>query len=265
MPRPLWLAALLLAAVGVVGAVFLLRGAGDDRPELRVAAAADLRGAFEEVAAAFEARCECRVTLTFGSSGNLSAQIREGLPVDVFASANADFVDRLARDDLILPDTRQLYAIGAIVLAVPMGSTLDLTDLAVLADPAVRRVSIANPAHAPYGMAAREALESAGIWEAVQPKLVLGENAAIATEYVQTANVDAGIIPLSLAIQRRGAFRYEPIDQRLHEPLEQVMAAIRRSRNPVLASDFVAYVNGPEGREIMRRYGFVLPGEAVSR
>jgi molybdate transport system substrate-binding protein len=264
MPSPLRLAALLVGALAVAGVLFL-RDAADGRPELRVAAAADLRGAFEEVAAAFEARCECRVKLTFGSSGNLSAQIRAGLPVDVFASANAEFVDRLAREDLILPETRQLYAIGFIVLAAPGASTMNLTDLTGLADAAVRRVSIANPAHAPYGMAAREALERAGLWETVQPKLVLGENAAIATEYVQTANVDAGIIPLSLAIQRRGAFRYEPVDRHLYEPLEQVMAVIGRSRNPDLASDFAAYVNGPEGREVMRRYGFLLPGEAAIR
>lgn len=264
LPRPLWLGLVALLGLGVMFALLIGRGGDEGRVrEVRVAAASDLLGAFQEIAVLFEAECDCRVRLTFGSSGTLAAQIREGLPVDVFASANIDFIDRLEREGLIIEETRALYGIGRIVLATPASSDLELTGLEVLDQPGIGRVTIANPAHAPYGIAAREALVTVGLWDRLQPRLVLAENASIAAEYVQTGNAPIGIIPLSLAIQRPGAFRYVLIDESLHTPLEQVMAAIRRSREPDLARDFVSFLSSPSAREVMRRYGFVLPGESL--
>lgn len=245
-------------------AVLLLSEAGcseNGRPQITVAAAADLQFAFQEMEAPFEAECGCDVVLIFGSSGKFAAQIEEGLPADVFASANAEYVDRLRDKGLIVEGSDQLYAVGRIAVAVPVGSPLEPTGLDLLADPRVTRVAIANPDHAPYGMAAKQALESAGLWEAVRPRLVLGENAAQTTQFVETGDASAGIVPLSLAIQRKDKLRFALIDAALHQPLRQVAAVLSRSRHPDLATRFIRFINSDTGRPIMRKYGFVLPGE----
>lgn len=230
-----------------------------------MAAAADLQFAFEDIARAYERTCDCEVVLTFGSSGKFAAQIKEGLPVDVFASANMAYVDDLDREGLVIPETKQLYAVGRIVLAVPADSTLQVRGLADLRDPAIRRVAVANPEHAPYGMAAREALENAGLWKDIQSKLVLGENAAQTTQFVEAGDAQAGILPLSLAIQRKGHLRYVLIDDSLHNRIAQAAAVLARSDHPDLALGFIEFVNGPEGRPIMEKYGFLLPGEERGR
>jgi molybdate transport system substrate-binding protein len=138
---------------------------------------------------------------------------------------------------------------------------LTINGLADLAGPQFKKVSIANPDHAPYGRAAKEALTALGLWDKIEPKLVLGENVAQATQYVQTGDADAGIIPLSLAIQNKDQIRYVLIDDSLHSPLRQAAAVLKQSKHADVARAFLDYLNGPEGRPIMREYGFVLPGE----
>jgi molybdate transport system substrate-binding protein len=256
---PAWMASLALLVLLATAPAACTRSGGT--PSLTVAAAADLRYAFEDISEAFEQDCNCKVVLTFGSSGQFATQIEQGLPVDVFASANTSYVDDLAQKGLILEGSKQLYAIGRIVLATPAGSTIDPVSLEVLRDPAIKRIAIANPDHAPYGVAAKEALLSSGLWDELQPKLVLGENASQTTEFVESGDADAGIIPLSLAIQREDSFRYALIDEGLHNRLEQAAAVVARSGEPELARRFIEFVNGPTGRPIMQRYGFVLPGE----
>jgi len=238
-------------------------GDGQDRPRITVAAAADLQYAFQELEAPFERQCNCDLVLTFGSSGKFAAQIEEGLPVDVFASANVDYIDRLEDKGLVLAGSRRLYAVGRIVVAVPRGSGLDGLDLALLTDPAIARVSIANPDHAPYGVAAREALQSAGLWDQVKAKLVLGENAAQAAQFIETGDAPAGIIPLSLAAQRRDKLRFQVVDDSLHSPLLQAAAVVTTSGHPGIARDFISFINGDSGRPVMIKYGFVLPGERL--
>lgn len=235
---------------------------GSGRPELTVAAAADLQYAFQELEGPFEATCGCDLVLIFGSSGKFAAQIEEGLPADVFASANSEYVDRLAQGGLLLPGSEQLYALGRIVLAAPASSPLDLQGLGAVSDPRVTRVAIANPDHAPYGVAAKEALEAAGLWESVQPKLVLGENASQTAQFVETGDVSLGIVPLSLAVQRGGKLRFTLIDESMHRPLRQTAAVLARSRHPDLGRQFIDFINGETGRPVMRKYGFILPGEA---
>jgi len=242
-----------------------LAACANEGPEITVAAAADLQFAFEEIGRAFEQTCGCKVVLTLGSSGKFAAQIKEGLPADVFASANITYIDELDRQGLILSDTKQVYAIGRIVLAVPTSSALEIRDLRDLLSPGIRKIAIANPDHAPYGVAAREALETSGLWDAIHPKLVLGENAAQTTQFVETGDAQAGIVPLSLAVQRKDRLRYVLIDESLHTPLRQAAAVLVRSRQPDLARAFIEFINGAEGRPIMRKYGFVLPGEEPIR
>jgi len=251
-------------AAGLLGATMLLAstscGGGSDRPELTVAAAADLQSAFTDIGALFEEECGCKVTFIFGSSGNLAAQVESGLPVDVFASADIAYVDGLKEKGLILEDTQQLYAVGRIVLAVNKESGVQVESLEDLLKPEVERVAIANPEHAPYGIAARQALQSEGVWDELEPRLVLGENVRQALQYVQTGDAPAGIVALSIA--NVPEVSYTLIDDSLHEPLRQSMAVLRRTQLEQLGRDFVDFVNGPQGRPIMESYGFVLPGES---
>lgn len=228
---------------------------------ITVSAASDLQPAFEELGRRFTAETGVQVKFNFGSTGQLAQQIERGAPVDLFAAANAAFVDDLAQLDLIIPDTRALYARGRITLWTRADSPIQLDQIEDLMQPAVRRVAIANPEHAPYGVAAREALQRAGIWEQIQPKLVFGENVSQTLQLADTGNVDAAIVALSLSIASDG--RWTLIPETLHAPLDQVLVVIRGTQHEAAARSFAAFVNGPEGRPIMRRYGFVLPGEGA--
>jgi molybdate transport system substrate-binding protein len=126
----------------------------------------------------------------------------------------------------------------------------------------VKSVAIANPDHAPYGVAAREALQSVGIWQTIQPKLVLGENVAETLQYAATGNVDVAIVALSLSVQREG--RWKLVPEELHQPIDQALAVIKDTRHEPQARQFALFIDGPQGRPIMRKYGFVLPGEEPS-
>lgn len=234
----------------------LAKGSGGT---ILVVAAADLRFAFEELAPVFERQCDCTVELSFGSSGNFTTQIEGGLEADAFFSANASFVDSLESKGLTLEGTNQLYAIGRIVIAKNKSVSASIETLDDLLDPDIKRIAIANPSHAPYGVAAQEALTSAGIWEHVRPRLVLGENASQATQWVETGDAQAGIVPLSLAIRLADKLDYTLIEQAAHNPLNQGAAVIKTSRNPGVASDFLEFVSSSEGRAIMAKYGFEPP------
>ncbi len=228
------------------------------RPALVVAAAADLVFAFREIVPAFERERHAKVTLTLGSTGHLAQQIEHGAPFDVFFAANMSFVEALRSRGHVRPETVEPYAQGLIVLATHR-NRMPLVGLEDLGQNAVRRVAIANPAHAPYGMAAKEALEKAGLWERVGPKLVYGENISQALQFLRTENVDAAILALSVA--QVPEIRSDLIDRALYRPIVQGVAVTIRAREPDVARAFIRFVNGPEGRSIMRRFGFLMPGE----
>jgi molybdate transport system substrate-binding protein len=238
--------------------------AGDEaRPRILVLGASDLAAAFEELVPAFEARTGVRVDRVLGSSGNLAAQIRHGAPADVFLSADEAFVDDLIRAGRIDPDSRSFYAVGRVVVAVPPGRAPPAA-LSALADPAWETVAIANPDHAPYGRAGREALRSAGIWDAVAPRLILGENIAHTLQFVETGNADAGIVALSLVMGAHGrSVPYRLLDRALHAPLRQAGGRVLESAHPEAAERFLDFVMSPEGREILARYGFEPPDDGA--
>jgi molybdate transport system substrate-binding protein len=230
-----------------------------------IAAAADLQFALEEIAEAFAYQTGQSVRLSFGSSGNFARQIRQGAPYQVYLSADEDFVLALHHDGFTR-DEGVLYAIGRIVIFAPHGSPLqpdsDLDDLAAaLADGRLARFSIANPEHAPYGMRAEEALRHRGLWDAIMPRLVFGENVSQAAQFAATANTQGGIIAYSLALAPRVAERgsHAVIPEAWHTPLRQRMALIGNA-GPV-AQHFYRYLQEPPAREIFRNHGFVLPGE----
>ena len=233
-----------------------------DGREIIVAAAADLTPAFEELGRRFEQETGTRVTFSFGSTGTLAKQIENGAPVDLFAAANVEFVDQLDRKGLILPETKALYARGRITIWTRADSSLKIEHIEDLARPEVARVAIANPEHAPYGRAAREALESAGIWKAVEPKLVFGENVRQSMQYAETGNADIAITALSLSVLSNG--RWTVIPEELHKPLDQALAVIKGARLEQAARRFAEFINSPHGRSTMRKYGFILPGEAMT-
>jgi len=239
-----------------------------DEP-LLVAGAADLLPAFTELGRTFEEATGEEVVFSFGSSGKLAQQLIEGAPMDVYAAANVSFVERVLDAGVGDPATQATYAYGRIVI----WSTEDawrgwgsVDDLA--ADDDVRIVAIANPEHAPYGLAAQQALESAGVWDTVAPKLVYGENIADTQRLAATGNADAAIVALSLALaaDEAGDGAWTLLDEHLHEPLQQdlVVTADDPDRAAV-AARFIDHVNSDDGREVMRRYGFLLPGEVSAR
>lgn len=230
-----------------------------------VAAAADLTFALQELAQAYKAASGREVTLTFGSSGNFAQQIAHGAPFELFLSADEAYVERLARAGHAR-DGGALYAIGRIALFVPHGSPLPrdatLADLrAALAAGRITRFAIANPEHAPYGRAAREALQAAGLWDALRGTLVLGENAAQATQFAASGNAQGGIVPLALArapaIAARGTATLIP--DSLHAPLRQRMVLLTRAGPEAVA--FYNWLQTKPARAIFTRYGFALPGE----
>ena len=222
--------------------------------ELTVAAASDLTSAFEEIGREFEAANKTKVVFMFGSTGMLTRQIENGAPVDLFAAANVSYVDELDQKGLIIPDSKAIYARGRITLWTSDTSDIRLQGIADLARPEVMRIAIANPDHAPYGLAAKQALESAGIWERVKPKLVYGDNIRQTLQYAETGNVDVAIVALSLSMQSRG--RWTLIPEELHQPLDQGLAIIKTTKNEKAARAFAAFLDGPQGQAIMKKYGF---------
>jgi molybdate transport system substrate-binding protein len=229
--------------------------------EITIAAAATLQFAFQDIAELFEQETGMRVRLVFGSTGLLTQQIEHGAPYDLIAAANMEYVERLSAQGLVLDDSIALYARGRIVLAANRKAGVTPTELSDLLDPSIRHIAIANPEHAPYGVAAQEALQSAGIWEQVQGKIVRGENVRQALQYVQSGDAQVGILALSVADVPE--ITWTLIDDDLHEPLDQALAVLASSKEPDLARQFADYINGQTGRPVMRKYGFLLPGEPV--
>jgi molybdate transport system substrate-binding protein len=224
---------------------------------LTVYAASDLALALEELVPAFARATGVPVRTVLGSTGNLARQIEQGAPADVFFAANVAYIDQLRAKGLIIPGSQRLYARGRIVLATSAKSAIPVGALRDLLKPDVRKVAIANPDHAPYGIAAREALQAAGLWDTLRPKLVLGENIRQALQYVESGAADAGIVALSLA--RTPGIVTAHIDESLHRPINQAAAVIRESRQPHRAAEFIRFVVGPEGRAVMTRFGFAMP------
>jgi molybdate transport system substrate-binding protein len=242
-------------------AITLLLTGGCNRfgsePALTVAAAADLTPAFEEIGRMFEASQKTKVVFVFGSTGMLTRQIENGAPFDLFAAANVSYIDQLEQKGLIVPGTKRTYARGRITLWTLSNSALKIEKISDLARPEVTRIAIANPDHAPYGQAAREALQSAGIWDTVKPRLVYGDNVRQTLQYAETGNVEVAIVALSLSMQSKG--HWVLIPEELHKPLDQGMAIIKSTKNEQAARAFNEFVNGPQGKEILRKYGFSFP------
>jgi molybdate transport system substrate-binding protein len=227
-----------------------------ETPTLTVAAAADLRKAFQELAPFFEKETGAKVKLVFGSSGLLTKQAANGAPFDLLFSANEDYILDLEKKGHLLPGTRMLYAIGRLVIWTRKEGPRPIS-LTELAQPLYRRIAIANPEHAPYGAAAQEALQKAGIWNVVKPRLVYGENVQQTLQYAQTGNATVAIVALSLVIGLEGC--HVVIPEKLHAPIRQGAGVLKRTKNISLACHFLAFIRGRKGQAILRQYGFIVP------
>jgi len=222
--------------------------------ELTVAAASDLTPVFEELGREFESATKTKVVFVFGSTGTLTQQIENGAPFDLFAAANASYIDQLDQKGLIISDSKAVYARGRITLWMPNDTNIRLQGIADLARPEVQRVAIANPDHAPYGLAAKQALQNAGIWDRVQPKLVYADNIRQTMQYAQTGNVEVAITALSLSINSSG--RWTLIPEELHQPIDQGLAIMKTTKNEQAARAFITFLSSPQGKAILKKYGF---------
>lgn len=257
--KPWWRGGLL--ALGLASLAATLRA-----DEMAVAAASDLSFVLPELATRFEKETGHRLKLSFGSSGNLFSQIQNGAPFDLFLSADRDYPERLEAAGLGEPGTLYRYATGRLVLWVPGGSHLDVSrGLGVLLDPGVRKITIANPRHAPYGRAALAALEHVKIYGAVQRKLVFGENISQAAQFVESGNADIGILALSLVVApaMKDKGRYAEIPPDAYPPMEQACILLQSSRHKAVAWAFLEYLRRPETTALLARYGFRPPQHAA--
>jgi len=230
--------------------------------EIRVAAAADLKFALDELSAQYKKQTGRKIDVSYGSSGNFFAQIQNGAPFDLLLSADIEYPRKLEAAGLAEPGTLYEYAIGRIVIWMPVDTRVDLAKLGwkALLEPGVEKIAIANPEHAPYGRAAVTALRNAGIYEQVRPKLVYGENIAQAAQFVSSRNAQAGILALSLAISppMREGKRWE-IPANMHAPIEQAAVILKSAKDKEGARAFLALVKNSAGRRVLESYGFTLP------
>lgn len=231
----------------------------DETPdiELTVAAASALRPAFEAVAVRFQEKTGVKVVLVFSSSGNLARQISHGAPIDLFASADTGYVEELIEEGHLLAETKEVYANGRIVLASNRNFAVEPTCLEDLLSEEVDRIALANPSYAPYGVAAKEAMVGAGIWESVQDKLIYADTVFQALQYVQSGNASVGII--AEAIANVPEVSSVPLQGGLYNPVEHTLAVATAASYPEAAVNLAGFIGGSEGVAIMEEHGFYNP------
>src|ERR1700693_27887 len=246
----------------IVLVVMLLMGSSGRAQSVKVAAAADLKFAMSELASQFEKQTGVKLDVTYGSSGNFLTQLQNGAPFDLFFSADSEYPKKLEVAGLAEPGTLREYAVGRIVIWTPSDSGINAAKdgWKCLLDPRVKKIAIANPEHAPYGRAAVAALKKAGINEQVKHKLVYGENISQAAEFVQSGNAQVGIVALSLAMSpaMKNGNRWE-IPEDSYPAIKQTVLQLKASKNKDAARPFLDFGSGPQGREILQRFGFNVP------
>jgi molybdate transport system substrate-binding protein len=254
---------LLLAALAAILPALPSRAADAARPApLTVAAAANLVYALDALDEEFGKEApDVAVTAVIGASGNLVVQMEHGAPYDVFLSADLDFPRRLIRDGQAEPGSLTTFAVGRLVLWTARAG-IDLTDVAsAVRNPEVRKLAIANPATAPYGRAAREALVSLGEWTEIQPRLVVGENISQTLQFVETGNADAGFVALSLVVspKLKGRGRWVGVPPNLYSPLEQGAVITGHGAANPAALRYLAFLRGPAAHGILEAFGYAVP------
>jgi molybdate transport system substrate-binding protein len=251
---------LYLGLLAVIGDVSVVVEASAE--ELAVAAASDLNFAIKDLITEYEKATGNRVKLSLGSSGNFYAQIQNGAPFDLYFSADIGYPRKLEEAGLTVPGSLYRYAVGRIVLWTNHTSHRDVSKgFELLRDPTIKKIAIANPKHAPYGRAAVAAMQHFNVYDEAKDRLVLGENISQAAQFTESGACDVGVIALSLALAptMTAAGTYWEIPAEAHPPLEQGAAILKSSKQQKTAQQFLEFMQGAPGQEIMRRYGFTLP------
>lgn len=259
--RPFTMSRKALLALVLVGA-FPALGQAPKRT-LSVAAAANLKGAADALARSFEAENPgVEVTLTFGASGTFFAQITNGAPFDLFLSADRRYPAKVVQAGLAKPGDERVYAVGKLAVWLSAGSPLDLEARGVpaLADGAVRHIAMANPAVAPFGRAAEQALKAAGVYDAVRGKLVLGTSVAQAAQFATTGAAEAAFLPYSLTLGKElSTGKVVLVPETLYSRIEQSGVVLSSSKEAALARKLLAFITGEKGRAVLTRFGYGLP------
>lgn len=246
-------------------AVVLAMGGGRSEPPpvggALVAVASNFAGTFEALEEAFESGSEYRITMTMGSTGQLYAQVREGAPFDVLLAADQLRPRLLASEGLGLPATRRTYALGQLALWSPNAQWPGQDPGQALEAGALRRLAIANPDLAPYGLAARQFLRSVGLEGKLDRRLVMGQNVSHAYTLVASGNAELGIVALSLLQDDAGGSRGRhwvlPSDS--HAPIRQDLVLLQRGAGNDAALAFLDFLEGEVARDIISRAGYLIP------
>ena len=228
--------------------------------ELQVYAAVTLSEAMEEIAESYRSESGVAIYLSLASSGILAQQIIAGAPADIFISANPLWMDEVQRAGCLAPGTRSEVAGNKLVLIVPAGAGISITSLGDLTSPAVERIAIADPSHAPVGMYAREALRAAAVWDQIAGKILPALDARAATAYVERGEADAGIVYQTDARVVPGVAVAFEVPAALQPPISFQAAAIYTA-DPLTAHRFLDFLRGPRGQRVLRRFGFEPPGD----
>jgi molybdate transport system substrate-binding protein len=234
---------------------------------LTIAAASDLKFALDEAIRQFRSKHpDVDVQPIYGSSGNFYTQITNNAPFDVFMSADMEYPRNLQKNGLILDGSEFTYAVGRLVVWTRSTSPLDVPGLGmqVLLDTSIKKISIANPEHAPYGRAAVTAMQKFGVYDKVKEKLVMGDNVTQALEFIDSGTAQAGIVAMSLAtapsVNSRGKYFEIPLDA--YPRMDQGGVILKNARNRQAAEEFRAFILSNEGRMIFKQFGFYLPEES---
>jgi len=255
---------LVLTRCALLSALALCVGCQQKQAEpLRVAAAADLAHAFADLTPAFNAQHPVELKLTFGASGLLAKQVEQGAPFDLFLAANTGYVDQVVKAGACDGATVERYARGQLVIWTKGEGGAQLTPSS-LTDERFQHIAIANPEHAPYGKAAREALTKSGVWERVASRMVYGENVQQALQLARSGNADAAIVGLSGA---RGSptGSWSLVDEALYSPLDQALVLCKHGTNVAAARQFASFLKTPAGRVVLKKFGFLAPGESLAK
>ena len=230
---------------------------------LKVAAASDLQGVLPVLAERFTGATGIKITPVVGASGQLAQQIRQGAPYDVFLSANLAYVRELADAGKIEPTSVRVYATGRLALVVHKASRVAVDRLPDLARNAVKRIAIANPEFAPYGLAARQALEKASLWESLKPKIVQAESVRQAMQFVQSGNAEAGLVAHSVASDPE--VQMIDVDPGLYEPILQGLGVVSESRQNQASWRFTEFLRGDDARKVLTTFGFGIAPDDVRK
>ena len=253
----------IILTIFLVGTIHAALFAQTSTLELNIAAAADLSAALKDIADSFQKGTGIQVRLSFGASGALTQQIENGAPVDLFFSADMDYPRQLIKDNQADPPSLYQYAVGKLVLWVPADSPLDLEHqgMQALLDPSVKKISIANPQHAPYGRAAVEALKHAGLYDRLADRFVMGENVSQAAQFAESGNAQVGFVALAHAVapSMKGKGKYWIVPDDYYPPLAQGVVILSRSLHKKEADQFLTYIKTKAVTDKLQKYGFTIP------